>query len=209
MRNRRKPGPGARANRAVDDLASRLDGRTVEASERAAQAITVAVRLLRWPTLALLVIPLPFVAGLLMIGLVDDPPIRWIALVAGLAFALVSLAFGIRRSRILRAVAEPDRLATELGIAVSMSGKVHDARGALLQITSAEGGTRVFSRLRGVWTTAGLSSKWIEGIGDLPRARYFFPPKIGTTVTVAIAAAWLVPISFVAFLLISIAALAN
>jgi len=38
---------------------------------------------------------------------------------------------------------------------------------------------------------------WIEDVGDLPRARYFVPPKIGTTVTIAIASLWLVPVSIV------------
>jgi hypothetical protein len=42
-----------------------------------------------------------------------------------------------------------------------------------------------------------MTGRWIEGVGDLPRARYFVPPKIGTTVTVAIAALWLVPVSIV------------
>jgi len=202
MRNRRRPGAGARANRAIDDL-------TADASERAVQVIVMAVRLLRWPTLILLTAPLPFTAGLLLIGVVDDAPVRWFAAIAGIALAAVALLFGLRRARILRAVAEPDRLATELGIAVSMSGKLDDARGALLQIGSANGGARVFSRLRGVWNTAGLGGRWIEGIGDLPRARYFFPPRIGATVTLAIAAAWAAPISFVLFVLVGIAALAN
>jgi hypothetical protein len=42
-----------------------------------------------------------------------------------------------------------------------------------------------------------MTGRWIEGVGDLPRARYFVPPKIGTTVTVTLAALWLVPVSIV------------
>ncbi len=209
MRRNGKDGMGSRANRAVDGMTARIDGQTAEASTRAAQVITLAVRLLRWPTLALLVLPLPFIAGLLMIAIVEGSGVRWVALGVAVVLGLVSFVFGFRRWRILQAVTEPDRLATELGIAVSMSGKVEDARGALLQITGGDGGTRVFSRLRGVWNTVGLSGKWIDSVGDLPRARYFFPPRIGTTVTMAFAAAWVVPISFIAFLLVGIAALAN
>ena len=110
--------------------------------------------------------------------------------------AAVSFAFGPRRQRILRAVEEPTALATELGIAVSLSGKVDETRNALTQIAGG-GGWRVLSRLRGVWSGVGMTGRWIEGVGDLPRARYFVPPKIGTTVTIAIAALWLVPISIV------------
>ncbi|WP_293786491.1 hypothetical protein [uncultured Aeromicrobium sp.] len=210
MRNRRKPGIRSRANRAVDDFASRIDGQTADAARRAAQVLTVAVRLLRWPSLALLVVPLPFIAAVALIAAIEDSNVRWFALVAAVAMAVVSITFGLRRWRILQAVEDPDKLATELGIAVSMSGKVDDARSALLQITSGSGsGPRMFTRLRGVWTTVGLSGRWIDSVGDLPRARYFFPPRVGTTVAITLAAAWLVPISFVAFLLLGIAALAN
>lgn len=210
MRNRRKPGIRARANRAVDGFASRIDGQTADAAGRASQVLTMAVRLLRWPSLALLVVPLPFIAAVALIGLLEDGGVRWVALVLALIMAAVSATFGVRRWRILQAVEDPDKLATELGIAVSMSGKVDDARGALLQITSGSGsGPRVFNRLRGVWNTVGLSGRWIDSVGDLPRARYFFPPRVGTTVAFTIAAAWLVPIAFVAFLLLGIAALAN
>lgn len=210
MRNRRKPGIRARANRVVDDFASRIDGQTAEAAHRASQVLSLTVRLLRWPSLALLVVPLPFIAGVALIAAVEDGAVRWVALVVALAMAAVSLLFGLRRWRLLQAVEDPAKLSTELGIAVSMSGKVDDARGALLQITSGGGtGPRVFNRLRGVWNTVGLSGRWIDSVGDLPRARYFFPPRVGTTVAFTLAAAWLVPIAFVAFLLLGIAALAN
>ena len=98
-------------------------------------------------------------------------------------------------------------MATELGIAVSLSGKVDETRTALTQIAGG-GGWRVLSRLRGVWSGVGMTGRWIEGVGDLPRARYFVPPKIGTTVTIAIAALWLVPISIVVALFAAIGSLA-
>jgi hypothetical protein len=79
---------------------------------------------------------------------------------------------------------------------VSLSGKVDETRTALTQIAGG-GGWRVLSRLRGVWSGVGMTGRWIDGVGDLPRARYFVPPKIGTTVTLAIASLWLVPVSVV------------
>ena len=45
--------------------------------------------------------------------------------------------------------------------------------------------------------------------GDLPRARYFVPPKIGTTVTLAIASLWLVPVSVVVALFAVIGSVAG
>ena len=198
---------GARANRTVEDLASRVDGQTGEAAQRAAQVIVVAVRVLRIPTLLLLLAPLPFVAVTLVLGLSAAGTGRIVLLVLVLLMAAVSLAFGVRRQRILRAVEEPTALATELGIAVSLSGRVDETRTALTQIAGS-GGWRVLSRLQGVWKGVGLTGRWIESVGDLPRARYFLPPKIGTTVTIAIASLWLVPISVVVALFAAIGSLA-
>ena len=195
MRSRRTSW-GARANRGFDDMAARVDGQTGEAAQRATSVIVLAVRVLRIPTLLVLIAPIPFIAATLLLALNADGIGRGIGLVVGLLMAAVSFAFGARRQRILRAVDEPSALATELGIAVSLSGKVDETRTALTQIAGG-GGWRVLSRLRGVWSGVGMTGRWIEGVGDLPRARYFVPPKIGTTVTIAIASLWLVPVSIV------------
>jgi len=195
MRNRRTSW-GARANRGVNDMAAQVDGQTGEVAQRATSVIVLAVRVLRIPTLLVLIAPIPFIAATLLLAANAEGAGRAIGLVVGLFMAAVSLAFGARRQRILRAVEEPTALATELGIAVSLSGKVDETRTALTQIAGG-GGWRVLSRLRGVWSGVGMTGRWIEGVGDLPRARYFVPPKIGTTVTIAIASLWLVPVSIV------------
>ena len=195
MRSRRTSW-GARANRGVNDMAAQVDGQTGEVAQRATSVIVLAVRVLRIPTLLVLIAPIPFVAATLLLAVNADGLGRAIGLVVGLLMAAISFAFGARRQRILRAVEEPTALATELGIAVSLSGKVDETRTALTQIAGG-GGWRVLSRLRGVWSGVGMTGRWIEGVGDLPRARYFVPPKIGTTVTVAIASLWLVPVSIV------------
>jgi len=189
-------------------MAGQVDDRTGAVAGRAARVIELAVRVLRVPTLALLVVPVPFVLAFIALVAGWDGAARVVGLVVGLAMAAVSLAFAARRHRILRAVDEPAALATELGIMVNMSGKVVETRGALEQIAGG-GGWRVFSRLGGVWKGAGMTGRWIEGIGDLPRAKYFAPPKIGTTVTVTLAALWLVPVSIVATLFAAIATLAS
>ncbi len=189
-------------------MAAQVDGQTGEAAQRATSVIVLAVRVLRIPTLLLLVAPIPFIAATLVLAANAEGAGRTIGLVVGLLMAAVSLMFGLRRQRILQAVEEPKALATELGIAVSLSGKVDETRTALTQIAGG-GGWRVLSRLRGVWSGVGMTGRWIEGVGDLPRARYFVPPKIGTTVTIAIASLWLVPISIVVALFTAIGSIAS
>lgn len=197
-----------RTNETVGNLAGRVDGQTVAAAERATRVLVPTVRLLRIPTLALLVLPIPFILATVGLALAASGIDRVVLLVIAVLMALVSLAFGARRHRILKAVEEPDALATELGIAVSMSDRVDETRGVLTAIGGG-GGPRVFSRLKGMWSGVRMTGRWIDGVGDLPRARYFLPPKIGTTVTVTLAALWLVPISVVVAMLSFIAVLAR
>lgn len=204
----KRGGWGRRTNRAVDDMAARVDGRTEDASRRAAPVLVLAVKVLRWPTLVLLVIPIPFLVTTFALGLTMSGWLRVVVVALSLVGALVSFAFGARRRKILQAVEVPSALATELGIAASLSGKVDESRGVLEEVAGG-GGWRVLSRMRGLWSGVTMTGRWIEGIDDLPRARYFFPPKIGTTVTVTIAALWLVPISFVVCLLSVIGAIAH
>jgi hypothetical protein len=189
-------------------MASKVDLQTGEAAQRATAVIVLAVKVLRIPTLLVLVAPIPFIVATLLLALNAEGLGRTTGLVIGLLMAAISLMFGLRRQRILRAVEEPTALATELGIAVSLSGKVDETRNALTQIAGG-GGWRVLSRLRGVWSGVGMTGRWIEGVGDLPRARYFVPPKIGTTVTLSIAALWLVPVSLVVALFAVIGSVAG
>ena len=199
---------GARANEGIEGMAARVDGQTGEVAQRATAVIVLAVRVLRIPTLLVLVAPLPFIAATLVLAASASGTGATIGLVLGLLMAALSLTFGLRRHRIMRAIDEPTALATELGIAVSLSGKVDETRGVLAQIGGG-GGYRVLSRLRGAWSGVSLTGRWIEEVGDLPRARYFVPPKIGTTVTLAIAALWLVPVSVVMALFAVIGTLAG
>lgn len=199
---------GSQANSAVGGFASRVDDQTGEVAHRVANVITVAVRVLRLPTAILLCVPLPFIVATLALGLVADGGVRVVVLVAGVAMAAVSGAFWARRRGILRAVEEPDQLATELGIAISLSDKVDETRGALERIGGG-GGWRLFDRLKGAWGGMTMTGRWIDGVGDLPRARYFVPPRIGTSVTITIAALWLVPISVVVALFALIGTIAG
>ena len=208
MKLRQVKSLGGRTNTAVGDLAAKVDDQTGEAAKKAARVIVLAVTLLRIPTALLMILPVPFILTTIALGLLSDGTVRWVLLAAGLAMLAVSSAFWGRRRRILRAVEEPDKLATELGIMISLTDKVEETRGAISTIAGA-GGWRIFERLKGVWSGVSMTGRWIDGIGDLPRARYFGPPKIGTTVTIAVAALWLVPISVVVALFSVIGSIAG
>lgn len=193
----RRPGlseSGRRANEYVNAATARIDGGSQEAARRAVQVIAPAVRLLRLPTLAILVVPIPFEVATFLLALTWEGAARILGVAVALVMAAVSAFFGVRRARILAAADQPAALATELAVAINLSDRVEETRGALTQLAGG-GGWRVFSRLQGMWRTASMPGHWIEGVGDLPRARYFVPPRLGTTITGAIAALWLVPIS--------------
>jgi len=168
----------------------------------------LATRVLRIPSAVVLAVPPPFILMTFVLGLVADGGLRAALLVAAVVMGAISAAFWGRRRRILEAVDDPQALATELGTMISLSDKVGETRGALGQIAGG-GGWRIFTRLKGVWNGVSMPARWIDSIGDLRRARYFAPPKIGTTVTLTIAALWLVPISIVVTLFALIGTLAG
>ncbi|EFQ82125.1 hypothetical protein HMPREF0063_12649 [Aeromicrobium marinum DSM 15272] len=201
-------GWGRRANEAADHLAGSADARTGESAQRAAAMLALAVRILRIPTLVVVVLPVPFIVATALVVASADGAGRVLGAVVVTVMTIVWGAFAWRRHRIIEAVSEPTALATELGIMVSLGGKVDETRGVLEQLAGG-GGARVFSRLRGAWSGVTLTGRWIDGIGDLPRARYFAPPRIGTTVSMAIAALWLVPVSIVVALFAVIGAVAG
>lgn len=196
MKFRQAKSFGAQANAAVGDFAARVDDQTGEVAQRFAGVVTVAVRVLRIPTAILLCLPLPFIAATFVLGLLADGGVQILVLVAAVVMAAISAGFWGRRRRIIQAVDDPAQLTTELGIMISLSDKVEETRGALSQLAGG-GGWRLFDRLKGAWSGVSMTGRWIDTIGDLPRARYFAPPKIGTTATITIAALWLVPISIV------------
>jgi hypothetical protein len=201
-------GISGNVNRAIDHVAIQVDGQTSAVARNAAKVIAVAVRLLRWPTLLLLCGPIPFELALLALSVRAQGWARVLGLIIVVLLATVTIAFGVRRHRILAAVSEPDALGTELGIAVSLSERVDDARDVLGEVAGGDGG-QIFRRLRGLWRGISITGRWIEEVSDLPRARYFVPPKIGTTVTVTLAAAWLIPASFAVTVIAGIGTIAG
>lgn len=188
-------------------MAETVDEHSREVALRVSRVLTLAVWALRIPTAVVAIVPLPFIAVLGLLSVTSTGPGRVFGLLITVAMLLVSGAFWGRRHRILQAVDDPDRLASELAIMIGLSDKTNQTRTVFGQI--AGGGWQVFSRLKGLWSAAGMTGRWIDQISDLKRARYFAPPKVGTTVAVTMAALWLIPISMVACLFGVIAALAG
>lgn len=199
---------GSKANHAVNNMTSSVDGSTGRVASEAAQKLALAVRLLRWPSLALVILPLPPLLATVLIAVLESGALSVIAgVVAALEFVVWGL-FAWRRQRILLAVSDQDALATELGIAVAMSGRVDEARGVLTRLTTTSG-TRLFDRLKALWSGVRMGPNWITQIGDLPRAKWFFPPSIGYTVTSLTLVLWLIPISAVVTFFLLVASIAN
>ncbi len=205
---RRRRGWGRRTNEAASRVTARVDDGTGRAATRAAELLVVAVRVLRIPTAVLLAVPLPFIAVTALVAVASDGAFRVVGLVIAALLALVSAAFAWRRRQIMAAVDDPVALATELAIMVEISGRADETRGILEQIAGG-GGSRVFSRLRGAWRGVTMPARWIEGVEDLHRARNFAPPRIGWTISLSIAARWLVPISVVVALFVLVGGLAG
>lgn len=170
--------------------------------------LVVTVRLLRIPTAVLLAVPLPFIAVTAVVAATSDGAFRVVGLVVAVLLALVSAAFAWRRRQVLNAVDDPTALATELALMVEMSGRADETRGILEQIAGG-GGSRAFSRLRGAWRGVTMPARWIQGVEDLRRARNFAPPRIGWTISLSIAALWLVPVSIVVALFALVGGLAG
>lgn len=204
----RRRGWGRRTNEAASRVTSRVDDGTGRAAERAAQLLVVGVRVLRIPSAVLLAVPLPFIVVTAIVAAGSDGAFRVIGLAAAAVMALVSAAFGWRRRQVVQAVDDPVALATELAIMVEISGRADETRGILEQIAGG-GGSRVFSRLRGAWRGVTMPARWIEGVEDLRRARNFAPPRIGWSISLTIAALWLVPISVVVALFALVGGLAG
>jgi len=188
-------------------LTENVDDKSRVVASRVAPVLVIAVRALRIPSAIVWALPLPFIAVFTVLVARADGLVRIAGLVGAALMIIVSAAFWGRRRRILQAARDPERLATELGIMISLSDKAGETRNVFSQI--AGGGWQVFSRLKGLWGAATMTGRWIDSVQDLPRARYFAPPKIGTTVAITVAALWLIPISVVTALLAAIATIAQ
>lgn len=198
----------SRTNETVNAWAAKVDGPTGLAARDAAGVLVFSMKILRWPTWFLLAFSAPLLAGTALMALLNEGAI---AAVAGVVFGLelfVWVAFAWRRQRILQAIDDPEALATQIGVAAEMSGRPEEITGVLTTL-SKQGGSRIMTRLRSLWSKTPADATWIRRVSDLDRARYFFPPSIGRTTLLTLAMLWLVPLSVLATFLLFVASIAN
>src|ERR1700712_5655996 len=89
MKIRQVKSLGSQANTRVGDLAAKVDDQTGDVAKRAANVITLAVRVLRVPTAVVLWLPLPFIAATIALGVAASGATGVIILVIGVAMAIV------------------------------------------------------------------------------------------------------------------------
>lgn len=183
------------------------DDRINAVARQTAQAITVAVRVLRIPTLVLLVMPLPFIALIIWLGVRGDGLGAAIALGFGLGMALISVAFAWRRRTMLRAAEDIEPLTSQIAIALAMSDNIDETRTAISQ--AAGSGVGFFQRLHGAWNASQAPGRWIQTVNDLPLARPFFPPRLAVSLKLSVMAMALIPLSVVVSIFVAIGALAG
>lgn len=199
---------GSKTNEAMNRWAAKVDGPTGIAARDAAGVISLGVKILRWPTLALLVLVAPSLAATGLIAALNDGLIGSIAAVVVVVELGVWVLFAWRRQQILTAIDDTNALASQIGVAAEMSGRPAEIAGVLTTL-NANSGPRIWNRLRSTLSKTQTDAVWIRQVSDLDRARWFFPPSVGRTMTLAVAMLWLVPVSAVSTFLLFVAAIAN
>lgn len=190
----------ARAQRASDDPVEDLvvadgtdpsDDRRAVLARRLAKTLSVATRILRWPSLVLIVIP---VLPLVVIAWFATTATRWTDILVLWVLAAVGLGIEVvfiwRRRRFLDAAKDPAGMARELRLLLSPN-VVTDEVMALLKQVAARGGLLIFRRLWAVWKLANLPEHLLDQLDDYPRAKLYLPPSIGISGIVSLCQVWL------------------
>lgn len=199
---------GSRTNQTVNAWAAKVDGPTGIAARDAASVVSLSIKILRWPTLLMLILVVPLVAATGVIALLNDGLIATIATAIFVIELLWTGAFAWRRQQILWAIDDTDSLASQIAVAAEMSGRPQEITGELTSLNRATG-QKMWSKLRGLWSKTSNDAVWIRRVQDLDRAKWFFPPSIGRTIMLSMGMLWLVPISAFTTFVLFVAAIAN
>jgi len=159
-----------------------LDPTLREQVAQLAPLFALAVRVLRLPSLALALIPVPPLAVLTWLASTWESPARGIGLVVAALGGAAVVVFAVRRSRYLRATRNLSALAADL-VALTDLGALDAELGEALRSVVARGGLRLLTRMRGFWKLVSFPARIEEHVEALQRLRWFLPPLIGTTVT--------------------------
>ncbi|MGC0273180.1 hypothetical protein ACO0LV_09315 [Pseudactinotalea sp. Z1739] len=172
------------------------------AATHAARALALAVRVLRWPSLLLALIPVVPLAGLVWVMAGLRRPVGLIVVGVLIAIGLtIEVAFVLRRRAYLRAAAQPEQLADEFR-ALLRPGLLSKDLLEKVRDIAARGGLLLLRRLRSLWVLVRLPDQVIGILDDYPRARLFIPPTLGTSGLRVLAQAYLSALSWLALILV-------
>lgn len=160
--------PEAAAAVPADDL-----GRT-RSTAIIAETLVQGIGFLRWPSLALLVVPVvPLLAGLWVLTRIGGLGF-WVLLVVLLAAGAVVVLFALRRRRYLEAVSDEAELARQLRSLLEPSLVTDEAVDLVGQVVDL-GGWRLLRRLKAVWSLLNFTDHVIGTTERYDRARWFCP----------------------------------
>lgn len=183
-------------------------GRTLAAARAVARSLRRAVRLLRFPAIALLLVPVLPLAGAAALAAGAQDPGRWIVLSLLAVPAVVVVLFGVRIGRYLRAVEDTEALAREiraLVLAQDLAPAVLERFRALAE----RGGAGMFRRLRALWGVASLQGHLLDWMRSHPRLRWFVPPAVTATWFLILAQLWASLLSWAGFVVVLVLRIAG
>lgn len=162
-----------------------------------------AIRILRWPTALLLLVPVGPILGTAWIATRTSGWDRVIVLVLLVVGAGITLAWAVRRHRYRAAVQDVEALTTELRALLEPS-MVTDEAVDLLREVAARGGILLLRRLRAVWSLITFSDHLMDQSKGYKLARWFVPPTLATSGVLLTAHLWVVALSWPVFLVMAV-----
>lgn len=179
----------------ADAAPTRTDPRMVLASSLA-KTLSVAMKVLRWPTALLMIVPVVPIAVLIImltrLNRLSDIIVLGVVVLAAL---VINVMFLRRRFLFRRALAEPSELAQEFRALLTPTVVTDEVFGVLRNI-AAKGGLLVLRRLRAAWSLVRLPDHLISQLDRYPKAKLFVPPSLNISGFISLAQIWLAVLSW-------------
>ena len=171
-------------------------------AEGTAKALGAALAALRWPSLAMALVPVVPILGLgVVLFTLSNVPARVAVGVPLAVAAAVEVLFVVRRRAYLRAAREQDALAREFRALLSIAAVSAEVL-SLMRTVAARGGALLLRRLRAAWSLIRLPDHLAGRVEDYPRARLFIPPAVAFSGTLVLAQVYLTVLSWPVLVLV-------